>query len=143
VGSQLTISGTLVEQPPPGCESPAFPSGVTSVPFGLNTAPCPKNSNASTGARVQTINSPSAFVTLSGVGATDNVTQGDTSYVRVRSGGFQLRLTFNNPASGSIVSVLPLAGLHILECDAGSGFYLTKVELQGSGTVEFFASGQQ
>jgi hypothetical protein len=138
----LRCDGTLVESPPPcGDYPPNVPSAVTSIPFTLNNVP--KTSNVSTGAKTRQVQSPSAFVQLSGVGPTDDVTQCDTFYVRVKSGLFQIRVTYNNPAGGTIVSVNPINGLFIQEADAADNFYVTKLEVQGSGTIEYFASGQQ
>jgi hypothetical protein len=137
----LSLTGTLVDSPPSACDAPAFPSSTTSIPFTLLSNP--KSSNVDTGAKTRNLNSPTVFVTLSGVGAGDDVTQADTIYARSRSGGIQLRVTFNNPAGGSIVSVLPLAGLYIHEPDAQNLFYATKIEAMGSGVLEYFASGAQ
>ena len=137
----LNLTGTLVSSPPSSCDAPAFPSAMTSVPFTLLCNP--KSSNVDTGAKTRQLNSPSAFVTLTGVGAGDDVTQADTIYARSRTPGIQLRVTFNNPLGAAIVSVLPLAGLYIHEPDAGSLYYATKIEAQGIGTLEYFASGTQ
>ena len=138
----VQISGTLTEAPPAGCEAPGFPSATTSVPFGQLGAPCPKPSPVSTGAKTRNVNSPSAFVALSGVGATDDVTQADTVYMRVKAGLFQFRITYRNPAGGSIVAVLPSNGIFLHEADAPDGFWITLLEVQGSGQIEYFASGQ-
>lgn len=140
--SLLSLTGKLVESPPTACDYPSpVPSAVTTVPFTLNCNP--KSSNVSTGAKTRNVLSPAAFVQLSGVGAGDDVTQADTVYARVKSGLFQLRVTYNNPPGSPIVSVLPFAGLIILEPDAGNGYYVTKLEVQGTGVIEYFASGQQ
>lgn len=138
----VQINGTLIDAPRDACDAPAFPSGSTSVPFGLLGAPCPKGAPVSTGAMRINVNSPSAFVALPGVGGAGPVTKADTVYVRAKAGGFQLRVTFNNPAGSPIVSVIPLAGLFILEPDAAGSFYAELLEIQGSGTVEYLASGQ-
>ena len=137
--AQLTIDGTLTESPQ-GCgDSSAFPSASTVVPFSQNSAPQPKNVGASTGRKLLTLASGS-FVTL--VGGTDtDPTQMATVYARVASGGFQFRVTFNNPLGSPIVSVLPAAGVFLHEADAANGFYVTKFEVQGTGQIEFYASG--
>ncbi len=137
----LLVNGTLVEGPQTVTDS-SLPSGTTTIPFFLNSGRgTPKNVLVSTGAKVQNVQSPSAFVALSGVGPTDTVTQAGTVYLRVNQGLFQARLTFNNPAGSPIVSVLPINGVLLLEPDAPDQFYCTKVEVQGSGVVEFYAAG--
>jgi hypothetical protein len=139
----VTIDGRLVEGPTSANEAPLFPSGSTLVPFTLNAGSSPKPAQVSTGAKVRTLASPNAFVSLSGVGATDDVTQADTIYIRVVQGGFQFRVTYHNPNGSPIVSVLPSAGLIVLEPDAEGGYYVTLLEAQGAGQVEYFASGPQ
>jgi hypothetical protein len=137
--AQLTIDGTLTEAPQT-TQDGGFPSTTTVAPFAQAGAPTPKNVNASTGRKLLTIASPSSFAVI--VGGTDaDPTQMSTVYARVASGGFQVRVTFNNPLGSPIVSVLPLAGLLVLEPDAGGGYYVTKVEVQGSGQIELYASG--
>jgi len=138
----VSLEATLTEAPASSSDGSTFPSASTTIPFGLRTAPSGKPVAASTGRMLRTINSPAAFVTLEGVGSGDTVQQADTVYARVRSGGFQLRVTFANPAAplSPIVSVVPIAGVLLLEPDAMSGFYITKLELQGSGQIEYYAS---
>ena len=141
MGANLTLTGTLVEGPQLASDD-AFPSGVTSIPFELNTGDCPKPVQASTGRQLVTLASPSAYVQLSGVGAGQSVTQAATVYMRVRSGAFLFRVTYNATPT-PIVSVLPSAGLFIHEADVGSASWITKLEVQGQGVIEFYASGQQ
>jgi len=140
-----TLDATLTETPQGASDSSAFPSATTTIPFGLNTAPNAKPVQASTGRILRMINSPNAFITLDGVGANDVVQQASTFFARVRSGGFQLRITFANPAVplSPIVSILPLAGALLFEPDSASGFFITLLEVKGSGSIEFLASGMQ
>ncbi len=144
MGGQVTISGSLIESPPACCEAPGFPSSTTAIPFGQSNTPCPKPAPVSTGAKVRNVQSANAFVALSGVGANDDVTQADTVYIRVRSGSsFQARITTNNPLGSPIVAVIPFSGLLLFEPDAVAGFYVTLLEVQGAGQIEYFASGLQ
>jgi hypothetical protein len=136
----LTINGTLLEGPPTAQDG-AFPAATVSTPFALNTGANPKPAAVSTGVKLRTVNSPGAFVALSGVGASDDVTQAHTVYMRVATGGFQFRVTFHNPLGANIVSVLPAGGLFIFEPDAASGYYVTLLEVQGSGQIEVYAAG--
>jgi hypothetical protein len=136
----LTITGTLLEGPP-SAQDGQFPAGTTQSQFALNTGANPKPVVVSTGMKLRTLNSPSAFVALSGVGATDDVTQAHTIYMRVSTGGFVFRVTFHNPLGADIVSVLPAGGLLIFEPDAGSGYYVKQLEVQGAGQIEYLAVG--
>lgn len=138
----ISLIAKLIESPPRACDYPTgVPSAVTTIPFTLLCNP--KASNVSTGAKSRIVNSPGAFVALSGVGPSDDVTQANTIYARTTSGGFQLRVTYANPVGSPIVSILPMAGLVLLEPDAVGGYYATKLEVQGAGTIEYFASGTQ
>jgi|HubBroStandDraft_5_1064220.scaffolds.fasta_scaffold74692_1 hypothetical protein len=137
----VTLDATLNETPRRSSDSPGFPSASTSIPFGLNGCP-DKPVCASTGRILRQLNSPSAFVTLDGVGASDVVTMAATVYARVRCGGFQLRVTMHNPLGSPIVSVVPFAGVFLFEPDVANGYYVTLLELQGVGAVEYYASGQ-
>jgi hypothetical protein len=139
----VTLEATLVETPPSASDGTCFPSTSTSIPFALNTAPQPKQVQASTGRILRTINSPSSFVTLEGIGASDSVTNASTVYVRVRCGSFQLRLTFHNPAGSPIVSIIPFAGIFVFEPDVAGQYNVTLAELMGVGQVETYASGLQ
>jgi hypothetical protein len=140
--SNLTCSGTVLEGPAQQSD-PQFPSGVTTIPFTLNQGTNPKPVNVSTGAKVRNLNSPAAFVALSGVGASDDVTQASFVYLRVAQGSFQFRVTFHNPLGASIVSIVPSAGICVLEPDAVGGYYVTLIEAMGSGLVEYYAAGTQ
>lgn len=139
----LTLDATLTEAPVPCSDPGGFPSTSTTIPFELN--PPSKSVVVSTGRKLVTVSSPSAFVTLLGATGDTSVNQAGTVYMRVSSGAFQARLTFANAAAPSspIVSILPIAGVLCLEPDAGTGYACTKVEVQGSGIVEFYASGLQ
>lgn len=137
--SLLSLTGTLVEGPPTACDD-AFPAGSTDIPFELNTGACGKQVGASTGRQLLTLNSPAAFVTLSGVGPGQTVTQALTAYLRVRTGGFQFRVTYNG---FGVPALLPSSGLFIHEADQTQNAYITKIEVQGAGQLEYYASGLQ
>jgi len=135
----LVLAGSIVVGPAVVSET-AFPGAVSTVQ--LDTTPDQKNSACNSGVKNRTINTPNAFITLSGVGPTDDVTQGDTLYFRSRS-PVSVRLTFNNPLvpMSPTVSVIPVNGTLILE--APQSQYLTLLEVQGSGQIEYLVSGQQ
>jgi hypothetical protein len=136
----LSITGTLVEGPA-SAQDGQFPAATVQTPFALNTGANAKPVAVSTGMKLRNINSPNAFVALSGVGLTDDVTQAHTVYMRVAAGGFQFRVTFHNPVGADIVSVLPAGGLFIFEPDANGGYYVKLLEVQGAGQIEVYAAG--
>lgn len=129
----VEANGTLVEGPPEVCDY-QLPAGVVTIPFFLNTGPtCPKTAQVSAGRQVTNVNSPSAFVELS----MGSVTQAATVYVRVQNPGWQVKLTFN----GGATATLPLAGMLLYEPDPASSLWVTEIQVQGTGFVEWYASG--
>lgn len=136
MSNQLTITGTL-QLTPQNAQDGSFPSSNSTVPFSLNTGNQPKNSPADTGVDHRTVASPSAYTTLKGVGTDDDVTAADTLYIRT-SVPMLIRCTYTGL---STPAEEPIKGLKIIEVDPQ--FPLTKVEVKGSGLVEWFASGQQ
>lgn len=137
------FSGSLLETPQ-GCGDPGqVSSATTAIPFVSN--PPRKSVGASTGRKFLNVQSPGEYVTLFGDGTEADPQQAATVYCRVRSGGFSVRVTFNNPADPDepIVAVLPLMGTFLHEPDVSGSFYATKFEIQGQGAVEFYASGAQ
>ena len=113
-----------------------FPSGVTSITFGLN--PPVKQFSLDTGVMRVTVNSPASYITLEGVG-TNGVTQATTFFIRTQV-QMLVRMTFANPAGGAdIVSISPINGVKLAEFPANG--YLKLLEVQGQGQVEYYASG--
>jgi len=138
----IRVTGSLTVGPPCACDGgdTSYGNGVSNI--GLNLFPCPKSSQVDTGVNRRMINSPTTFVTLSGVGADDNVTQGDTLFVRCVS-PVLLRVTFYNPnlPMSPWVSVIPLQGMILVEPPQNS--YIMMLEVQGVGQIEYLVSGQQ
>ena len=87
---------------------------------------------------VLTVNNPS-FAALPGVGAGGVVTQGTFLFIRTL-GTMQVRTTTYN-AGGNVTAVEVINGIKAVEFDPGA--YLVLLEVQGSGQVEYFASGPQ
>ncbi len=143
--AQLILGGTLTLAPPSVVgttisASPigTVPAGTTQIPVQLT--PGTKQSGVQTHKK-KTLNSPSTFQVMTGIGATDDVTTADTLYLKV-DGPIQVQLTMQNPAGGSpIVSVVPLYGTMMLEFPTPG--LLTGLSLQGSCNVEMLASGPQ
>src|ERR1700690_4268369 len=115
----LVLDGTLTSGPGSACDSGVTPASTDTIP--LSTLRSPKGWQVVAGPSSRTIASAfGTFVSLSGIGAGDSVTQATFLYVRA-SAPVQLRLTMANLAGGSdIVSVVQLQGPLVQEWpDAG------------------------
>lgn len=137
---QLQLSGNLTSGPPQGAE---FSQGrmMINIALALKGGAGCKAFGSATGVQTRNLNSPSAYVVLSGVGPDDTVTRGDTLYVFAPQ-PILVRITTDDGVGGDVVSVLPLDGLMILEINQVR--YLKLLEAQGAcNGVEYFVSGQQ
>lgn len=133
----ITFAGTLAVQPTQADGS--FPAGATSVPFA--TTPSPKAIGVDTGVQRRPLASPLAFAALSGVGATDTVTQGTFLYFRSNA-PVVLQLTFANPAGGTTTAVVPVSGLYVAEFDPTK--YLVGLAAEGTASaIEYLIGGMQ
>lgn len=136
MASSVNFSGSIIAGPI-GSGDCGFPSGVTNISF---TSLPPLKAASASGYQSKVVNSPSAFVELTGVGTGETVTQANFLFLRTSS-PMQVRLTMN-PSSGSdVVSILFIQGVHILELPSLN--YLKLLEAQGVGTIEYFVSGNQ
>ena len=131
---QITVAATLIAAPAQSTDQ-QFPSGTTTIPF--VTTPSPKTYNVDTGRNTAQVNSPSSFVALQGLGANGPVTQAHTVYIRT-SVPMNVRLTYQG---GSALGPLPIQGVFFLEVPPATP--LTLVEIEGSGTVEYYFAGNQ
>lgn len=138
MSGQISLDGSFTVTPPGSGIGSSFPGGAVNMPMTLT--PTPKQSLVRSGPDVRTINSSDAYVTLTGVGDDDAVTKANTLYLR-NNGPMMVKLTFDSSPSADIESEFPLYGTIVLEC--GDTKYLKKVEVKGSGTIEFFVSGNQ
>lgn len=137
--STILVEGSVIV----GAGSCGECSAEPSVKFELGTCPNPKPSAYHYEGRIP-VSSPSAFVTLPGVGASSpNVTRGDFLYLRTSvSSGMKVRITTLDPEGGAdIVSIIPFTGGLLMEFPAAGAYKL--VELKGSGTVDYVVSGMQ
>lgn len=132
----VTFKGTLQAGPPKSSTS-GFPTGVTNASFDLK--PAAKLAPVSTGLQVRSLASPSAYVALD-VGTNQAVTKANFLYVRTEA-PFLLRVTYDDGAGGSIVSVVPVDGLFVHEAPGDK--FIKLLEAQGTGVIETFASGNQ
>jgi hypothetical protein len=139
MSSYISLTGSIQVAPQTVTDpSTTYPLAVSSSQ--LTLAPAAKPANVTTGFQSANVNSPAAFVPLAGVGALAAVTQGNTLYLRSRQ-LMQVQLTFNNPAGGTTVAVVPVNGTTIMEIDPTS--YLVGIAVQGVGLVEWLVTGNQ
>ena len=129
--SYIRLSGTLESGPSSGPLSSSF---VTSLAFA-----CERKAflNAS-GVLQRRLESPNAYVSLSAVGDDADVPTANLLYMKSES-EMLVRLTLQDGVGGSETVVLPLHGLLVYETQ--SERKITQVEVQGSGLLEYFASG--
>ena len=127
-----------IEARPQIVSDTTFPGGRTDI--SLILTPTAKQAGVMTGVALRTISSPLAYVALTGVGASDTVTQANFLYLRTNA-PMLVRLTFEDGANPDIVAIVPVFGVFVYEVDVSR--YLKLVEVLGSGQVEWFASGPQ
>lgn len=132
----VNLKGTLLAGPPRSSTN-AFPSGIANAPFELR--PPNKGAAVSSGLVVRNLASPSSFVELGGVGDDQAVTQATMLYFRTTA-KIIVRLTMQGD-SGDQIATLYVDGLLIQEFPTAN--YLKLIEAEGTGMIEYFASGNQ
>lgn len=126
----LNVSGVLQGQ---NAET-SLSAAVFNAPLGLRNAS--KSFASATGVLRRVIASPAAFVSLSGIGG--DVATANFFYFRTTA-AMTLRITHSDGAGGSVVVSIPVHGLFIFELPDTN--VITLAEVQGSGEIEYFASG--
>jgi hypothetical protein len=133
---QAELSGSLTLGPSGGGTG-TFPTSQDVI--SLSLTPSPKQAAVMTSGLQVNLNSPSAYVTLPGIGAGGVVQQCVMLYLRSDT-NVMLRLTFNDPAGGAdIVSVVPLCGMKLEEYQQNG--YLKLLEAKGAARLEYAAAG--
>jgi hypothetical protein len=128
VPGSISLDGQLTATPQ--CAG-SFPVGITNIQLGVN--PCTgKPYTNSTGDMQVTVNAV-AYEQLQGIGA-GGVAAANTLYLRSVT-NMQVRLTLADASQ----PVLFVNGTLFYEAQAGKE--VTKVEVIGSGTLEYFAAG--
>lgn len=137
---QLTLDGTLTVGPASTAASGSTPASTDTIP--LSTLQSPKTWNVGAGPNARNLVSAlGTYSTLTGVGATDAVTQGKFLYMRA-SAPVQVRLTMANLAGGAdVVSVVQFQGPFVAEFPDNG--YLKLLEGSGTATVEWLCVGTQ
>lgn len=131
----IDLSGTIIAGPQTVVDS-TFPSMQSTA--GLHTTPSPKGWNVCTGLLSRNVNSPSAYVPLNGIGPTGDVVNADFLYLRSNA-TLKLRIT-QTDGLGTLVSEQYFSGLKIIEFPSTNCAVL--VEVKGTATIEYLASGQ-
>lgn len=126
--STVQLAGSLTFTPQ---GSSSFPGGTQS--YAVATTPDPKGVTVFQSG-IKMLNSPSSYVSLD-IGTGQNVTNGDTLYLKTTS-PLSIRIT----QAGSSAQVIQLQGTMFLEFPPTA--YLTFLEAQGVGTIEYACSGQ-
>lgn len=133
----VTFKGTLMAGPPKA-SSTSFPTGIVNASFDLKPASKPAPVLVH---NVRNLASPSAYAAMDGIGTGNTVTKATFLYVRTES-PMTLRITYDDGAGGSLVrDSIPVDGLHVEELPTDK--FIKLLEAQGSGVLEYFASGNQ
>jgi hypothetical protein len=129
-----TLQGTI-QVGPPKSGGQSFPTGLGNIAFTLKPAskPAPVSSQD-----VRNFASPSGFSTIHGIGPNETVTQANFLYLRTDA-PIDFRITSDDGNGGSVVAVVSVDGLHIIEKPTSK--FIKLLEAQGTGTIEYFASG--
>jgi hypothetical protein len=137
VGLQIQlVGGSLQAGPAFASDGSSFPAASTPIPLALYPANG-KQYTVGTGGQLYTVNSPSAFVAVQGVGASGPVTQAHTVYARTTS-AMILQVTYAGDATQYLIY---LQGTIVLEADPNHA--ITSINVKGAGQLEFMAVGNQ
>ncbi len=134
---QSKLEGSLIGGPPAVNDS-SFPSSQFLINLSYASG-CAKQWQAATGVLVRQLSSGS-FVSLSGVGPGDTVTQGTSLYFKCNA-AMKLEVTFHPPSGPDIVSVIPVQGPLVLETPDDS--YIVGLRCLGTGPIEYLVAGPQ
>lgn len=134
---QAQLTAQLVSGPAQISDT-QFPGAVVNASFGLQ--PPNKSYNVAVGGSPVIASPPPTFVAISGIGSSGEVTQATTLYLRTGTNQFLVQLTCSDPlGGGDRVSVIPVVGTMLLEFPSNG--YLKGLSVSGSGSLEFWASG--
>lgn len=133
---QLSLEGSLTGGPPSVSDS-SFPASTFLVSLGFAEGKT-KQFDAASGVLTRTLNSPSAFAPLSGIGSTDSVTAGTALYFKCNS-PMVLQITYDDGVGNPVVSTVPVAGVLVLE--APDLMFIKSLACKGVGPVEYLVSG--
>lgn len=132
----VQVKGQILAGPPKSSCSP-FPAGFVNIDF---TTRSTNKAAAVSAYQSRSLNSPSSFAGLDGVGSGETVTKATFLYLRTAT-AMTIRLTTDDGSGGSVTAVIPVDGFLLMEFQTAK--FLKLVEAQGVGTVEYFASGNE
>ena len=128
----LTLSGNLVSGPKSGSDAASLPRSVTTIP--LLTLAATLGWTVESGTSTRVVASPSSFVVLSGVGATDTVTKAKFLLL-FTSAPIDVKFTLEDAST----PVITINGVSIIQFSDSKR--LTGLSVQGAGTVEWYLCG--
>jgi hypothetical protein len=128
----VSLNGAQLVASPACNQGSAFPTGIDNITIDLN--PPSKPWTVKTGDMQANVNNVS-FAAVGGIGASGPVTHANTFFIRATAPGMKVLLTF----ADSSTATLNLAGELLYE--AATGIEITGVQVQGSGLIEYWASG--
>ena len=133
---QLRIDGQLQAGPLVLGQDRSTMTTALALKGGIAAKPYAK----ATGIIENTVATGGVYQALPGVGADPAITKANTLYFFSDS-PVLLRLTTDDGAGGSVVAVVPVDGLFVSEFQDSK--FLKLVEVNGSGGIEYFVSGNQ
>ena len=135
---QVDLSGSLTAGPSVASDG-GFPATSSTTQLALVTRP--KSCASSSACQGFTLASPSAYLAIGAISPSLPLTKGDTFYLK-SDAAISVRLTLDDGTntSTSYQVVLPLQGTLLYEPPTAQP--LLGVEVKGSATIEWFASGQ-
>lgn len=119
---------------PPKATTGSFPAGMTNIAFDLKPTakPAPVSCHD-----IRNL-SASSYTSLRGIGSTDTVQQANFLFIQTDS-PISFRVTYDDGSGGDVVDVIAVDGLFVQEAPIDK--FIKLLEAQGTGVVEYFASG--
>ncbi len=133
---QLSLEGSLSGGPQTVSDG-GFPASVFQVSLGFADG-LTKQFGVASGVLTRQMNSSGAFVALSGVGASDAVTNGTALYFKCNA-DMSLEITTDDGVGGSVVAVLPMRGVLVLEVTDLK--FIKLLRCKGVGPIEYLVAG--
>lgn len=127
----VTFQGNIVASPGQVSDC-AFPGAITQIVFGGG-----QNIPANTSVlHAKSVNSPTVYVTLDGLGAGETVSQGVFLYLKTNA---QMTLRLTTQGTPDLVAEVPIFGTVIWQFPSTN--YLKLLEVKGVGTLEYLIAG--
>lgn len=134
---QIKLEGALIAGPPTATD--ILPASITTYPLAFSGGNS-KSFSVGTGVLTRTLNSPNAYVEFPELGTNAAVSRGNFFVMRCDA-AMMVKITTDDGIGGDEVAVVPVQGLAVLEFPDAK--YLKKLEVKGSGKLEYLISGTQ